>query len=60
MAIELTPFMHWTNDWRLLLASVDVVVTTRSPIRSSVGLKAVMAVTGGLLVLFLSRTCSAT
>ena len=31
-----------------------MVVTTRSPIRSSVGLKALMAVTGILLVLFLT------
>ncbi|NLU78801.1 succinate dehydrogenase cytochrome b subunit [Micromonospora sp. HNM0581] len=46
--------MHWTTD--PTTPSVDqVVVTTRtrSPIRSNVGLKAVMAVTGILLVLFL-------
>ncbi|WP_441183676.1 succinate dehydrogenase cytochrome b subunit [Micromonospora sp. BQ11] len=45
--------MHWTTDQ--IAPSVDrvVVTRTRSPIRSSVGLKAVMAVTGIMLVLFL-------
>ncbi|MFI7577222.1 succinate dehydrogenase cytochrome b subunit [Micromonospora sp. NPDC049497] len=45
--------MHWTTDQ--ITPSVDrvVITRTRSPIRSSVGLKAVMAVTGIMLVLFL-------
>ena len=44
--------MHWTTNARSPTVA-QVVVTTRSPIRSSVGLKALMAVTGILLVLFL-------
>ncbi|MEV5766679.1 succinate dehydrogenase cytochrome b subunit [Micromonospora sp. NPDC052213] len=45
--------MHWTTD-PCAPSVVRVVVTrTRSPIRSNVGLKAVMAVTGIILVLFL-------
>ncbi|MBO4140442.1 succinate dehydrogenase cytochrome b subunit [Micromonospora tulbaghiae] len=45
--------MHWTPD-RSAPSVVRVVITkTRSPIRSNVGLKAVMAVTGIILVLFL-------
>ncbi|WBB81567.1 succinate dehydrogenase cytochrome b subunit [Micromonospora sp. WMMD882] len=45
--------MHWTTDRRP--PSVDGVAVTanRSPLRSSVGLKAVMAVSGLVLVLFL-------
>ncbi|MCX5070000.1 succinate dehydrogenase cytochrome b subunit [Micromonospora lupini] len=45
--------MHWTTDRSALSVGPVVVTKTRSPIRSNVGLKAVMAVTGILLVLFL-------
>lgn len=44
--------MHWTNDRRA--SSVRGVTTVLAPrLRTSVGLKAVMAVSGALLVLFL-------
>jgi succinate dehydrogenase / fumarate reductase cytochrome b subunit len=48
--------MHWTN--RRNAPSVEQVATTtlstrRSPLRTTVGQKTVMAVTGGLLVLYL-------
>ncbi|MFG1951510.1 succinate dehydrogenase cytochrome b subunit [Micromonospora sp. NPDC048830] len=45
--------MHWTTNPSTPSVGLVVVTKTRSPIRSSVGLKAVMAVTGILLVLFL-------
>ncbi|WP_172875920.1 succinate dehydrogenase cytochrome b subunit [Micromonospora inositola] len=45
--------MHWTTDQTAPSVDRVVITKTRSPIRSSVGLKAVMAVTGILLVLFL-------
>ncbi|TDC85186.1 succinate dehydrogenase cytochrome b subunit [Micromonospora sp. KC606] len=45
--------MHWTTDQSTSSVGRVVVTQTRSPIRSNVGLKAVMAVTGLLLVLFL-------
>ncbi|MBX7268028.1 succinate dehydrogenase cytochrome b subunit [Micromonospora sp. Llam7] len=46
--------MHWTTDQSAPSVGRVVVTTrTRSPIRSNVGLKAVMAVTGIVLVLFL-------
>ncbi|WP_284706321.1 succinate dehydrogenase cytochrome b subunit [Micromonospora phytophila] len=45
--------MHWTTDPTAPSVDRVVVTRTRSPIRSSVGLKAVMAVTGIILVLFL-------
>ncbi|PZF92139.1 succinate dehydrogenase cytochrome b subunit [Micromonospora deserti] len=45
--------MHWTTDQSAPSVGRVVVTRTRSPIRSSVGLKAVMAVTGTVLVLFL-------
>ena len=45
--------MHWTTNQRSLSVYLVTALTTRSPIRSSIGLKAVMAVTGILLVLFL-------
>ncbi|NJP32570.1 succinate dehydrogenase cytochrome b subunit [Micromonospora thermarum] len=45
--------MHWTTDQTAPSVGRVVVTRTRSPIRSSVGLKAVMAVTGIILVLFL-------
>ncbi|MGN9777392.1 succinate dehydrogenase cytochrome b subunit [Micromonospora sp. H33] len=45
--------MHWTTDQITPSVGLVVVTRTRSPIRSSVGLKAVMAVTGIILVLFL-------
>ncbi|MEV0155938.1 succinate dehydrogenase cytochrome b subunit [Micromonospora sp. NPDC050686] len=45
--------MHWTTDQTAPSVGHVVITKTRSPIRSNVGLKAVMAVTGILLVLFL-------
>ncbi|MEU4336208.1 succinate dehydrogenase cytochrome b subunit [Micromonospora lupini] len=45
--------MHWTTDRSAPSVGPVVITKTRSPIRSNVGLKAVMAVTGILLVLFL-------
>ncbi|MFC8619794.1 succinate dehydrogenase cytochrome b subunit [Micromonospora purpureochromogenes] len=45
--------MHWTTDQSPPSVGQVVITKTRSPIRSNVGLKAVMAVTGILLVLFL-------
>ncbi|MEH1166178.1 succinate dehydrogenase cytochrome b subunit [Micromonospora sp. CPCC 205539] len=45
--------MHWTTDRTPPSVEPVVITKTRSPIRSSVGLKAVMAVTGILVVLFL-------
>ncbi|MFF5173128.1 succinate dehydrogenase cytochrome b subunit [Micromonospora sp. NPDC000089] len=45
--------MHWTTDQTAPSVGRVVITKTRSPIRSNVGLKAVMAVTGILLVLFL-------
>ncbi|WP_407951893.1 succinate dehydrogenase cytochrome b subunit [Plantactinospora veratri] len=45
--------MHWTTSRRSPSVCQVTAVSTRSPIRSSIGLKAVMAVTGILLVLFL-------
>ncbi|MBQ0892927.1 succinate dehydrogenase cytochrome b subunit [Micromonospora sp. U56] len=45
--------MHWTTDQSPPSVGRVVITKTRSPIRSNVGLKAVMAVTGILLVLFL-------
>ncbi|MDM4718332.1 succinate dehydrogenase cytochrome b subunit [Micromonospora sp. WMMA1363] len=45
--------MHWTTDQTTHSVGPVVVTRTRSPIRSSVGLKVVMAVTGITLVLFL-------
>ncbi|RKN45492.1 succinate dehydrogenase [Micromonospora endolithica] len=45
--------MHWTTDQITPSVGRVVVTRTRSPIRSNVGLKAVMAVTGIVLVLFL-------
>ncbi|MFF0820461.1 succinate dehydrogenase cytochrome b subunit [Micromonospora haikouensis] len=45
--------MHWTTDPRSPSVGQVVLTKSRSPIRSNVGLKAVMAVTGILLVLFL-------
>ncbi|MGK5445399.1 succinate dehydrogenase cytochrome b subunit [Micromonospora sp. URMC 105] len=45
--------MHWTTDRSAPSVGQVVITKTRSPIRSNVGLKAVMAVTGILLVLFL-------
>ncbi|MGC5019671.1 succinate dehydrogenase cytochrome b subunit [Micromonospora sp. DT47] len=45
--------MHWTTDQSAPSVGHVVITKTRSPIRSNVGLKAVMAVTGILLVLFL-------
>ncbi|MEU4552282.1 succinate dehydrogenase cytochrome b subunit [Micromonospora violae] len=45
--------MHWTTDRSAPSVGLVVITKTRSPIRSNVGLKAVMAVTGILLVLFL-------
>ncbi|MBM0225118.1 MULTISPECIES: succinate dehydrogenase cytochrome b subunit [Micromonospora] len=45
--------MHWTTDQTAPSVGRVVITKTRSPIRSNVGLKAVMAVTGLLLVLFL-------
>ncbi|WP_406045993.1 succinate dehydrogenase cytochrome b subunit [Micromonospora sp. NBC_00898] len=45
--------MHWTTDQTAPSVGQVVITKTRSPIRSNVGLKAVMAVTGTLLVLFL-------
>lgn len=45
--------MHWTTDCRAPSVGQVVITKTRSPIRSNVGLKAVMAVTGIMLVLFL-------
>ncbi|MGB2569136.1 succinate dehydrogenase cytochrome b subunit [Micromonospora citrea] len=45
--------MHWTTDRSPPSVGRVVITKTRSPIRSNVGLKAVMAVTGILLVLFL-------
>ncbi|NES15413.1 MULTISPECIES: succinate dehydrogenase cytochrome b subunit [Micromonospora] len=45
--------MHWTTDQSALSVGRVVLTKTRSPIRSNVGLKAVMAVTGIILVLFL-------
>ncbi|MCX4385574.1 succinate dehydrogenase cytochrome b subunit [Micromonospora peucetia] len=45
--------MHWTTESSAPSVDRVVVTQTRSPIRSSVGLKAVMAVTGIILVSFL-------
>ncbi|MFE9194432.1 succinate dehydrogenase cytochrome b subunit [Micromonospora sp. NPDC007208] len=45
--------MHWTTDRSAPSVGPVVITKTRSPIRSNVGLKAVMAVTGILLALFL-------
>ncbi|MFC0003671.1 succinate dehydrogenase cytochrome b subunit [Micromonospora siamensis] len=45
--------MHWTTDQTAPSVGQVVITKTRSPIRSNVGLKAVMAVTGILLALFL-------
>ncbi|MGK5522172.1 succinate dehydrogenase cytochrome b subunit [Micromonospora sp. URMC 107] len=45
--------MHWTTESSAPSVDRVVVTRTRSPIRSSVGLKAVMAVTGIILVSFL-------
>ncbi|MGW1060257.1 succinate dehydrogenase cytochrome b subunit [Micromonospora rubida] len=45
--------MHWTTDRSAPSVGRVVITKSRSPIRSNVGLKAVMAVTGILLVLFL-------
>ncbi|WP_176730731.1 succinate dehydrogenase cytochrome b subunit [Micromonospora mirobrigensis] len=45
--------MHWTTDQTAPSVGPVVITKTRSPIRSNVGLKAVMAVTGILLALFL-------
>ncbi|WP_431875752.1 succinate dehydrogenase cytochrome b subunit [Micromonospora marina] len=45
--------MHWTPDRSAPSVEPVVITKTRSPIRSNVGLKAVMAVTGIILVLFL-------
>ncbi|SCF28026.1 succinate dehydrogenase / fumarate reductase cytochrome b subunit [Micromonospora viridifaciens] len=45
--------MHWTTDQTAPSVGRVVITKTRSPIRSNVGLKALMAVTGILLVLFL-------
>ncbi|MET7807954.1 succinate dehydrogenase cytochrome b subunit [Micromonospora chersina] len=45
--------MHWTPDRTAPSVGQVVITKTRSPIRSNVGLKAVMAVTGIILVLFL-------
>ncbi|MFG1887911.1 succinate dehydrogenase cytochrome b subunit [Micromonospora sp. NPDC049051] len=45
--------MHWTTESSTPSVDRVVVTRTRSPIRSSVGLKAVMAVTGIILVSFL-------
>ncbi|MEV4121255.1 succinate dehydrogenase cytochrome b subunit [Micromonospora sp. NPDC049645] len=45
--------MHWTTDRSAPSVGLVVITKTRSPIRSNVGLKAVMAVTGILLALFL-------
>ncbi|MCZ7438567.1 succinate dehydrogenase cytochrome b subunit [Micromonospora sp. WMMC241] len=45
--------MHWTPDRSAPSVGHVVITKTRSPIRSNVGLKAVMAATGILLVLFL-------
>ncbi|MET8092733.1 succinate dehydrogenase cytochrome b subunit [Micromonospora sp. NPDC005220] len=45
--------MHWTTDRSTPSVGRVVITKTRSPIRSNVGLKAVMAVTGILLALFL-------
>ncbi|MEU5526382.1 succinate dehydrogenase cytochrome b subunit [Micromonospora chersina] len=45
--------MHWTPDRTAPSVDRVVITKTRSPIRSNVGLKAVMAVTGIILVLFL-------
>ncbi|MCZ7424564.1 succinate dehydrogenase cytochrome b subunit [Micromonospora sp. WMMA1949] len=45
--------MHWTPDRSAPSVDRVVITKTRSPIRSNVGLKAVMAVTGIILVLFL-------
>ncbi|MET7705755.1 succinate dehydrogenase cytochrome b subunit [Micromonospora sp. NPDC005413] len=45
--------MHWTTDRSAPSVGHVVITKTRSPIRSNVGLKAVMAVTGILLALFL-------
>ncbi|MFC4016784.1 succinate dehydrogenase cytochrome b subunit [Micromonospora sp. GCM10011542] len=45
--------MHWTTGPTPPSVGPVVITKTRSPIRSNVGLKAVMAVTGILLVLFL-------
>ncbi|MGI5522188.1 succinate dehydrogenase cytochrome b subunit [Micromonospora sp. CA-259024] len=45
--------MHWTTDQSPPSVGRVVITKTRSPIRSNVGLKAVMAVTGILLALFL-------
>ncbi|MBY8874851.1 succinate dehydrogenase cytochrome b subunit [Micromonospora sp. PLK6-60] len=45
--------MHWTTDQTAPSVGHVVITKTRSPIRSNVGLKAVMAVTGILLALFL-------
>ncbi|MGW5559176.1 succinate dehydrogenase cytochrome b subunit [Micromonospora sp. NPDC003944] len=45
--------MHWTTDRSAPSVGRVVITKTRSPIRSNVGLKAVMAVTGIVLVLFL-------
>ncbi|MET8909679.1 succinate dehydrogenase cytochrome b subunit [Micromonospora sp. NPDC004551] len=45
--------MHWTTDQTAPSVGLVVITKTRSPIRSNVGLKAVMAVTGIILVLFL-------
>nr|QLK00236.1 succinate dehydrogenase cytochrome b subunit [Micromonospora carbonacea] len=45
--------MHWTTSPRSPSVGRVVLTRSRSPIRSNVGLKAVMAVTGILLVLFL-------
>ncbi|MBM0277861.1 succinate dehydrogenase cytochrome b subunit [Micromonospora tarensis] len=45
--------MHWTTDRSPPSVGPVVITKTRSPIRSNVGLKAVMAVTGILLALFL-------
>ncbi|WP_197675940.1 succinate dehydrogenase cytochrome b subunit [Micromonospora auratinigra] len=45
--------MHWTTDPSPPSVGQVVITKTRSPIRTNVGLKVVMAVTGILLVLFL-------
>ncbi|WP_406068062.1 succinate dehydrogenase cytochrome b subunit [Micromonospora sp. NBC_01638] len=45
--------MHWTTNQSAPSVGLVVITKTRSPIRSNVGLKAVMAVTGILLALFL-------
>ncbi|MEH0937036.1 succinate dehydrogenase cytochrome b subunit [Micromonospora psammae] len=45
--------MHWTTDRSAPSVGHVVITKTRSPLRSSVGLKAVMAVSGIFLVLYL-------